>query len=445
METRGVRNGMTIEQILERAKKVAQEAEVFYSDYHDTPVGFEANRLKNVQSREGIGVALRIIKNGRIGFAATTRLDQAEELVAAAVEIAQFGAEAKFTMPSSPGNPRPVEVYDSSVEAIPIQRMVTLGQAMIDILLQHTPEIQCECSINKRIGSLRLINSAGLDVSYRRSSFSVSIEGTFIRDTDMLFVGDRAASCRLDFDVETIARNTVEQLEMAREIVPAAVGDVPVLFTPRAVLSSLLSPLIIALNGRNVLQRSSPLATRHGEQVAAKEFTLWDDPSRPYVPGSRQWDDEGVPTQKRTLIGNGVLNGFLYDLQTAGLAGTISTGNASRSPASLPGPSMSVAIIDHGSRSKDDLIKSIGDGIVVDELIGAGQGNVLGGDFGGNLLLGYRIQNGKITGRVKNTMVAGNVYQVLKDAQLSKETEWVGGFLSAPYILCPRVSTSSNE
>ncbi len=436
---------MTIEQILEHAKKVAQEVEVYYAEYQDTPLGFEANRLKHIQAREGIGVSLRIIKDGHIGFAATTRLDQVEELVRDAVEIAQFGAEAKFNMPSSPQNTRSVEVYDPSVEAISIERMATIGQIMIDIVRQHTPDIQCECSVNKRTGSLRIVNSNGLDVSYKRSSFSASIEGTLIRGTDMLFVGDRAASCKADFDVEELARNTVEQLEMAKQVVSAPVGDVPVLFTPRAVLSSLLYPLIIALNGRNVLQGSSPLGALLGQQVLTKEFTLWDDPTRPYIPGSRSWDDEGVPAQKRALIEKGMIKGFLYDLQTAGLAGVTSTGNASRTASSLPAPSISVAVIDAGGRSKDELMGSIKEGVVVDELIGAGQGNVLGGDFGGNLLLGYKVQDGKIIGRVKNTMVAGNVYEALKDAQLSIETEWVSGFLNTPYILCPNVSISSKE
>ena len=436
---------MTIEQILERARKVAQEAEVYYTEYQDTPVGFESNRLKHVQSRQGTGVSLRIIKDGRIGFAATTRLDQIDELVQAALEIAQFGAEAKFRMPPSPKNVYRVDVYDPDVETIPIERMVTMGTAMIDIVQQHTPDIQCECSVDKRTGSSRIINSNGLDVSYKRSSFSVSIEGTFIRDTDMLFVGDRAASCKADIDVEELARNTVEQLELAKEIAPAPVGEQPAMFTPRAVLSSLLYPLIVALNGRNVLQGSSPLGMLLGEKVLTDEFTLWDDPTRPYIPGSHSWDDEGVPAQKRALIERGILRGFLYDLQTAGLAGTTSTGNASRTASSLPSPSMSVAVIDGGSKSRDELMRSVKEGVVIDELIGAGQGNILGGDFGGNLLLGYRIQDGRIVGRVKNTMVAGNVYEALKDAEFSKDTEWVSGFLHTPYILCSKVSISSKE
>lgn len=75
--------------------------------------------------------------------------------------------------------------------------------------------------------------------------------------------------------------------------------------------------------------------------------------------------------------------------------------------------------------------------------MGAEQGNVLGGDFSGNVLLGYKIEKGKITGRVKNTMVSGNVYQVLKETKLSKEIKWVGGAMQVPYIFCPSLAVAS--
>lgn len=433
-----------VEQILDLARKAAQEAEVFYTEFNDTPVGFEANRLKQIQSRQGVSVSLRIIKDDRIGFAATTRLDQPEDLVQAAVEMAQFGAEAKFAMPS--GSPGPaVELYDPEIEKLSIERMVEMGQRMIETVREHTSEIQCECSISRRSGIIRIINSRGLDVSYKRTSLSGNLEGTLIRDTDMLFVGDHASSCRAVLDVDKLAKETVRQLELARNMVPAPVGELPVLFTPRAVLGVLVSPLSMALNGRTVLQGSSPLASQLGQRVLSPDFTLWDDPTQQYVPNSRPCDDEGMPARRKALIEDGTVKLFLYDLQTAGLAGAVSTGNGIRGAGSMPTPSMTVPMIKGGTKSYEEIVKSVKDGVAADELIGAGQGNVLGGDFGGNLLLGYRIQDGTIVGRVKNTMIAGNVYEALKDIVLSRETEWVGGFLNSPHILCSRVSVSSKE
>jgi PmbA protein len=77
--------------------------------------------------------------------------------------------------------------------------------------------------------------------------------------------------------------------------------------------------------------------------------------------------------------------------------------------------------------------------------MGAGQGNVLGGDFSGNVLLGYKIENGKIAGRVKDTMVSGNIYRLLnRIAAIGSETTWLGGFLQTPPLCFSNVSVAGS-
>ena len=88
-----------MEEILVKAKKVAEEAEVFMVSSEDTSVHFETNRLKHVQSKQSVTVSLRVIKKGRIGYATSTTLDNAQELVDMAVETAQFGQKAEFEFP----------------------------------------------------------------------------------------------------------------------------------------------------------------------------------------------------------------------------------------------------------------------------------------------------------------------------------------------------------
>ena len=128
----------------------------------------------------------------------------------------------------------------------------------------------------------------------------------------------------------------------------------------------------------------------------------------PLCPGSRPFDDEGVATRCTALIEKGIPVAFYYDLQTAGLANTKSTGNGARSGARLPSPSASVFVTESGTTSFKEMLSDIKEGLVIEYVMGAEQGNVLGGDLS-NVLLGYKIDNGKITGRVKNTMVSGNV------------------------------------
>ena len=136
----------------------------------------------------------------------------------------------------------------------------------------------------------------------------------------------------------------------------------------------------------------------------------------------------------------------MYDLQTAGQAGKTSTGNGSRGLTSLPSPSSTVLIIDEGNVPYADMVKDISDGIIVEQVLGAGQGNILAGEFNANVLLGYRISRGEIIGRVKDCVISGNVYKVLNSIEaLGAESKWIGGSLKTPAIYCHGVSVSSKD
>jgi PmbA protein len=434
-----------MEDLLKQARKVAEEVEVFSVSRSETDAVFETNRLKHVVTRETSGRALRLIKGGRIGFSASNKVDGSKELVEMALEIAPFGAEAKFQFPSLERYAG-VEVYDPMVEKVTEEQMVELGQSLIDKIRKHTPDIVCQGGVSKNIVSLEILNSRGGKATYKKSVFSLSVEGVLIRGTDMLFVGDSESSCRPISDHKTVSHNTLEQLERAKETAPSVEGKLPVIFTPLGVASTLLMPLAMAVNGKTVLQGASPLGHRKGEQVFDKRLSIWDDPMIEYRPGSRFCDDEGVPSQRTTLIDKGVVANFLYDLQTAALAGTRSTGSASRSLASLPSPSLSAIVIEAGDTSFEDMLADIKDGLVVEELMGASMGNVLGGDFSGNVLLGYRAQNGKLVGRVKDTMVTGNIYEALKEVRaMGNKARWVGGVVLTPHICCPGLAVSTKR
>ncbi|MBI4498272.1 MAG: TldD/PmbA family protein [Chloroflexi bacterium] len=434
-----------VEQLLDLARRQAQQAEVYSVTSEETPVQFEANRLKSLMTRHSSGVALRVVKVGRIGFAATTRTDRLEELVDMAVELAQFGAEAKFDLPARGDYPA-VEVYDPTVEHASVEAMVQLGQGLIDRIREYAPEVQCEGNVWRRVSAVRILNSRGNDVGSRKTTFGINVEGTLIRDTDMLFVGDHQSSCHPILDWTPVAEETIRQLELAQRIVEAPTGHLPVIFTPRGLGGVLLLPLSVALNGRTVLQGASPLGGRLGQQVLDRRLSVWDEPTLDYRPGSRAFDDEGVPTRRLPLVEDGVVASFVYDLQTAGLAGAHTPGSAARGLGSLPTPGLSVVRIAAGDTSFEDMVAGIEEGLVVERMLGTGQGNVLGGEFGGNVLLGYKIEHGEIVGRVKNTMVAGNVYEAFKGVlAIGREAHWVGGSFQASHIALPRVSVSARQ
>jgi PmbA protein len=433
-----------VEEVLAQAKKVAEAAEVFKVSAEETTAHFETNRLKHIQSKQSTQLALRIIKAGRLGYATTTELDDVKKLIDNAVETAQFGMPARFQLP--PATPYPlIDIFDPAVEATPIEAMNKLGQELIEIIVKHTPEILCEAMASKDTISLELLNSSGGQASYKKSVFSVGIMGSLIRGTDMLFVGESQSSGNPISQPQDIAKVVIQQLELAKNPAQEPTKQIPVVFTPRGVASALVPSLMLTFNGKTVLQGASPIGNRLGQKVFDQKISLWDDPTIAFRPHSRPCDDEGIASQRTPLIEKGVVTSFFYDLQTAGLAKTKSTGNSGRG-GGLPSPAPSTFVIAPGKISIEDMVKDIKEGLVIEQLMGGEQGNILGGDFSGNVLLGYKVESGKIVGRVKNTMVSGNVYQVLKEVTaVGSQAEWVGGLLHTPPLYCPRLSVASKE
>ncbi len=430
-----------MQRILEQAKKVAESAEVFSVTSEETPVQFEADRLKHIQSKQSCVAALRIIKNGRIGYSVSTDPDDVDNLVRAAVETAEFGMKAEFELPS-PTTYKKVNIYDPKVDEVPLGKMISLGEEMIAAVKGHTRDIICEAGVSKDVVSISIINSLGNSAEYSKSIFSLGIEGSLIRGTDMLFVAEGESSCRPLTNIKGIIDIVLKQLDWAKEQATATTKKMPVIFTANGAASALISPLMSAFNGKTVLEGASPLGDSLGKPVFDNKLNIFDDATIDYRPGSHPFDDEGIASRRTPLVENGVPLNFLYDLQTAALAGKQSTGNGHRG-GGLPSPSANAFIIPPGETSFDDMLADIKEGLVVEYLMGAGQGNVLGGDFSGNVLLGYKVENGKIKGRVKDTMVSGNVYKVLKEiAAIGNDARWIGGFLYSPSIYCPNLSVS---
>ena len=430
-----------MEEILTLARKVAEEAEVYMVSSEETPVQFESNRLKNIQYKQSLIVALRIIKNGKTGYATATSMDNPQKLVDDAVATAEFGTKVEFQFPSVRTFPE-VDIFDAAVKKVSLKKMTELGEELISKIITYSPEVICEGGVTKGAYTLNIINSRGGQAGFRQSVFGLGIEGQRIRGTDMLFVGDHQSSCHPILKTDEIVKTTIRQLELAKNMATVTSKPMSVIFAPDGVTSSLVLPLIPAFNGKTVLEGASPIGNKLGETIFDKNLTICDNPMVPYNTASRPYDDEAVPCQITPLITKGIVSNFLYDLQTAARAKTKSTGNGQRQ-GGLPSPSPHAFVITPGTVSFDDMVKSIDEGIIVEQLLGAGQGNMLGGDFSGNVLLGYKIEKGEIVGRVKDTMISGNIYQLLKNiTAIGSDAKWVSGFLSTPSICCANVSVA---
>ncbi|MGQ9594432.1 MAG: TldD/PmbA family protein [Anaerolineae bacterium] len=423
-----------LEQVLDLASRRADQAEVFGVQSVHTPVTFEANRLKLVETKETRGASLRVIVGGKVGLASATRLDVPQDLVEEALTVARLGGPVGYELPGPAAFPALTLYYEDAASWEPAA-MVEAGRGMIAALLEENGELLCEAHLGKSVEGIALLNSRGLVAGYQKTSVGTSLGANWIRGTDILNVWETDASLRLDLDFAKLVQTVAEKVRLAERTVVPPTAQMPVIFTPKAVSSTLLEALEMALNGKLAWEGASPLAGRLGEQVFDPRLSLVDDPLAEEGVGSSPMDDEGVPARPLVLVEQGVVRAFYYDLHTAALAGVPPTGHGRRGLGALPAPGLSNLVLSPGDTPFPEMVKNLALGLVVDQTMGAWAGNTLAGEFSGNVHLGYLVENGELVGRVKDTMVAGNVFQALADLlAIGDQAEWVGGSVRVPHF-----------
>ena len=422
----------------------AEQVEVVNVQSESTTVGFESNRLKSSQVEETTGVAVRVVKNGRLGFAASSDEAAAEKLVSNALESAAYGDEIPIAFPAPQSAPK-VTTFDQAIAELSIPRMVEIGQEIIDIMCQVEPDALVNVELERGVQHLSLRNQAGSNVSFKRSPLSIYFEVNRFKGDDVLMMFDIMGTTVWEDDYLAFARRLGEKLELAQRSATIQSGRMPVLFAPTGALVLGL-PLMLGLNGKNVYTSISPMVGKIGEKLFDDKLTIVDDPTLDGKFGSASYDDEGVAHRRNVLVEQGVLKGFMYDLKTAAQSGVESTGNGSRSLFSPPAPSPTNLIFGAGETPLAEIIAGIDEGLLVENALGLGQGNVISGAFSNSLSLAFKIEKGEIVGRVKDVSIAGNVYDLLQDvAAVSQETEWVYRIFNLPYILLPDVNVVAKE
>ena len=428
-----------IEQILDLAKrKKAEAAEVILVEGQESPVDFRSGKLHSVEHKEIKGAGLRVIKNGRIGFSSTTDLEKLPELVDHAVAGAAFGQAAAFKLPAG-CQPAGVRTVDPKLEKFTTARAVAEGNKALGILAQKAPELKCDIGLNKKRYQVTLANSRGFSGEYDKTSFSYGLSGVGIINGSLTFIGQERRGGKLDLATSDMTARIARMYRDAQRTAKLSSGKMPVLFAPEA-MSLLWMSIALGVNGKAEQKKTTPLLGRLGEKMLDPRITVSDDPLLPYGLASAPFDDEGVCGSRLDLFYKGVFTNFIYDLQTAGMLGKRSTGHGSRSFNAQPAPQASNLVIPAGKTRLDQIIRNMDSGVIVHDLLGAGQSNIAAGDFSVNIGLGFKVEKGKITGRVKDAMVAGNVYDMLKSRvlEISSETEDVSRnsvFMNTPAML----------
>ena len=435
--------------ILNQLRTQVEQVEAYEISSEVTRVGFEAGKLKINQVEQVSGIALRVVKDGRLGFAASSDMNAVDDLIANVLASAAFGEKTPLILPITQ-TALPVAAYDATIAGLSIGSMVELGQEIVDLFLEAAPDAQVNVQLSREVQHISIRNQTGLDISFQKSPFRLVYDIERVAGDDILVLYDVLGSTVWDQDYLQTAKESAKKLALAEKITTPHSGRMPVLFAPLAGMVLAL-PLMVALNGKNVYTDISPLVGKLGEQLFNEQITVIDDPSLPGKWGSSPYDGEGIPSRPNVLVDAGVLKSFFYDLKTAAQMGTQSTGNGSRDLFSSPQPSTTNFVISPGETPVEQLIAGIDHGLLVDTVIGLGQGNIYSGAFSNPVALAFKIEGGEIVGRVKEVSLAGNIYELLPQVEaLSSETQWFIDDMTEtscclPYLLLPDINLVTKE
>jgi PmbA protein len=294
-------------------------------------------------------------------------------------------------------------------------------------------------------GRVVLANSHGFVGSYRSSSFSLSVSpiatepetGAMQRDAWYEVQRKFARLASAESIGQEAARRTVRRLG-ARKV---STKRVPVVFDQETA-GSLLANLCSAASGYGLYKRASFLLDQLGQTIASDLITIYDDGRMEGGLGSRPFDGEGLATRKNTIVERGVLKSYLLDTYSGKKLGLPSTGNASRSVGESPSVGPTNFYLVPGSRTPEQIMGSVKEGLYVTELIGFGI-NMVTGDYSRGAC-GFWIENGELVYPVEEITIAGNLKQMFKDIEVVGNDLVFRGRIASPTLKIAEMMVAGN-
>lgn len=397
--------------VLRRAKDAgASAAEAEISLGFGQNVSVRMGETETIEYNRDKGVSVTVYFGQQKGHASTSDLSpQAiQDTVSAACNIARYTAKDEFCGLADPAlmakEIPALDLYhpwDLSVDqALELAKVCEASARSVDKRINNSEG----GSVSTYEGMFAYANTHGFNGGYATSRHGLSCS-VIAEDGDNMQRDYWYTTARCAKDLEPAAsvgklagERTVRRLGSKR----IKTAQVPVLFEA-SLASGLISHLISAISGGSLYRKSSFLLDSLGKQVMSPFISIEEQPHLLKGLASSPFDNEGVATQQRTLVKNGVLNGYVLSSYSARKLGMQSTGNA--------GGNHNL-IVSHGDLDLNGLLKTMGTGLLVTELLGHGI-NMVTGDYSRGAA-GFWVENGVIVHPVEEITIAGNLQTMFK-------------------------------
>lgn len=395
--------------------------EIYYVNGDSFRVTIYEGEIDQYSVNSNSGLSFRGLYNDKMGYSYTEILDEyaLEMLIKNAKENAMAIEDEDIEIIY--GNKdvySSIDSYNEELEKVDVNEKINLALQLEKDTKAESEKVKTidDCIVASGKGERYISNSKGLDLKHI-SNMIYAMVSPVVEDGGKV---NTAYSFKASYDIKEIdtkklAKESVSDAlsYMGAESVPSGKYGIIV---RNDVMADILSTFWGIFSAYNVQKGMSLLKGKLGTNIASNKVTIIDDPLMKKGLCSIPFDDEGVATYTKTVIEEGLLKTYLYNLKTAKKDGVKSTGNASKASYSSPiGTSPSNFYIKPGNKDLAELMKILGDGLFITEVQGLHSGaNTVSGDFS-LAAKGFVIKNGEVIKPVEQITVAGNFYNMLLD------------------------------
>jgi PmbA protein len=414
---------------------VGEQLEAYVARGRETAIRVFENDIESLSSAESAGLGVRVVSEGRVGFAWVAALDEASaaEALTEARDNARFATVDEHAGLAVPDGVEPagLDLWREDLVSTPTEAKVDLALEVERRARAGDPRIRqvVHSDYSDGMRETAIASSTGIEATSRRTSCFVSVYAVAGEGDDtQTGYGYTAGRSVSDLDATKAASDAVDRATRLLGAKKPPSSRLTVILE-RRITSMLLGILAGTLSGDEVFKGRSLFANRLGEEVAVANLTLVDDPTNSLAWGASQADAEGLACRRNGLIEGGKLLGYLYDTRSARLAGASSTGSAVRGGyRTTPRVGARALAIDPGDLTESEIISRIDHGLLVQAVSGVHSGvNAVSGDFSVGAE-GLMIRNGALAEPVREVTIASSIQRMLQHvAFVGDDLEWLPG------------------
>lgn len=386
-------------------------------------------KTENVSTEKLEGIAIRVLVNGAWGFASIGDLSQSKirETLDTAIKMGR-GISSKIKNKARVNSEVVFEARnefkpDLNPDDLSFEEKLNLVQKAEKVIREHDDKlISSTASYTEKVQREQIINTNGTRVVsdygiFRLTGAATARTGDIIQNVSDSVATSGGLKRIMDWDIEAKMNKLAARGIKLLEAEASPTGKLDVLLDPTLVGVYIHEAFGHGSEGDAILSNRSVLKDQIGKKMALSTMNVIDDPTIKGLRGSFAYDSEGTPTQRRSIVENGLLVGYLNDLTTSTMLeeGNILNGSGRATDfRHMAMPRMGNTYIDNGDKKLDELIQDIGNGIYLTHSYG-GYVNPATGEFFFSSQGGFKIENGELTVPIRNSGMSGLTLDVLKN------------------------------